>query len=485
MRKAKHMIAEASHSDYTEYIRPTDGVFWPGDNCGEEVHAQAWYDIEKDGGWCHVRRFTDDAFAERFARNIEDLINCGRVGYGSATAGAGYSCYSLIKALTADNYHYNGQTLDYDEWIADGGNWRKTGGGYWFDWRGVKADEMDIWKLRHDCAIQCNGLGFVALQLLSGLWFHADDAAADGSPVYYLSTQPSFNFRHSFSTPYMFDRLCTVEPTRPCALGWTLSDITFPCHHVETRTEQASDIWGAFDGDDFPVQVHRVVYSLYGSNDAVWSPVTGSTGRKTADGRNMFLNAYEFVLCGTAERDGGAWGYTPAMEHLMSRDGVTLVPAFSVARDEPIFIDRQPDDITTPEGTVARFSIDAGSADGNDLKFQWEYQSPTMTNWVNSTLVGSKTATLSVTASAGRDGFRYRCRVYDDRGNELYSEPGTLRIGEEFAVTHNEVRQDGAAVPGDIFGITQPTNLLRGDVISTRLKSEGRTANSGHAAFWI
>lgn len=485
MLHAKHMIAEASHSDYSSYIRPTDKAYWPGDNCGEEVHTQIWYNIEKDGGWCHVRRFKDESFADRFAGKIEDIINCGRVGYGSPTAGAGFSCYSLIKALTADNYNYNGTLLDYDAWIADGGVWNKTGGGHWFDWKGVRADQMDIWKLRHDCAIQCNGLGFVALQLLSGLWFHSDKAAEDGSPVYYLSTQPAYNFKHSFSTMYMFDPLCTTEPTKPVGLGWSVSGLTCPCHHVEDRTVSASTVWGSVDGADFDVQVHRVVFSLYGSNDAVWTPSVGDTGKKTADGRKIYSHAYEFVICGTATQSGGEWVYTPAMEHLMSRDGVTLVPAFSNAGEQSINIEKQPDDIYAPAGMNVVFTVEAVAGDGGDLTYQWQYKAPNGTTWANSGLSGNKTDSMTVAASSGRDGYQYRCRLRDSGGNEVYSSAGTLIIAEEYHTSANDSEQQTSVVPSDIASIVQPTNLLRGDVINTRLQSEGRTAASGHAAFWI
>ena len=76
-------------------------------------------------------------------------------------------------------------------------------------------------------------------------------------------------------------------------------------------------------------------------------------------------------------------------------------------------ITKQPEDLEATLGTVVHFSI---TATGNGLTYQWQYQAPGKTKWTNSSLSGNKTARLRVTATAGRNGGKYRCVVVDEEG---------------------------------------------------------------------
>ena len=59
--------------------------------------------------------------------------------------------------------------------------------------------------------------------------------------------------------------------------------------------------------------------------------------------------------------------------------------------------------------------------------YQWQYKAPTGSAWANTTLTGNKTDTLTVAATAGRNGYSYRCRVTVDGANQ-YTEPIALVI---------------------------------------------------------
>ena len=70
--------------------------------------------------------------------------------------------------------------------------------------------------------------------------------------------------------------------------------------------------------------------------------------------------------------------------------------------------DVRPTDVVAQVGSNAIFTT---TAYGPDLTYQWQYKSPTGTAWTSSTLTGNKTATFTVPATAGRNGYQYRCQI--------------------------------------------------------------------------
>lgn len=85
----------------------------------------------------------------------------------------------------------------------------------------------------------------------------------------------------------------------------------------------------------------------------------------------------------------------------------------------------QPKNATADENANARFAV---TASGLNLTYQWQYQAVGSTTWTNTTLTGAKTATLSVPATAGRNGCKYRCVVTDASGNVVNSTAATLTV---------------------------------------------------------
>jgi hypothetical protein len=71
-------------------------------------------------------------------------------------------------------------------------------------------------------------------------------------------------------------------------------------------------------------------------------------------------------------------------------------------------ITTQPQSVTVAEGGTAKFTV---VATGTSLTYQWQYQLPGSSTWANSPATGNKTATLSVPATADRNGNKYRCIV--------------------------------------------------------------------------
>ena len=88
-------------------------------------------------------------------------------------------------------------------------------------------------------------------------------------------------------------------------------------------------------------------------------------------------------------------------------------------------ITSQPADVTVAAGERARFSV---VADGDDLTYQWQYSADGGETWSKSTYTSATSATLSMTAQAGWDGYLYRCVISTSSGNATASAPATLTV---------------------------------------------------------
>ncbi len=86
-----------------------------------------------------------------------------------------------------------------------------------------------------------------------------------------------------------------------------------------------------------------------------------------------------------------------------------------------------PTDCSTTANTTAAFSV---SAEGDGLTYQWQYNNPASGVWKNnsSATKGYNTDTLTVEATAARNGYQYRCVVTDANGTTVTSDPATLSV---------------------------------------------------------
>ena len=85
----------------------------------------------------------------------------------------------------------------------------------------------------------------------------------------------------------------------------------------------------------------------------------------------------------------------------------------------------QPANKYLPAGKTAKFTV---KVSGTGLKYQWQYRTSSSGSWKNASAAGNKTATLSVPATATRNGYQYRCKITDKYGNVIYSNTATLKI---------------------------------------------------------
>ena len=88
-------------------------------------------------------------------------------------------------------------------------------------------------------------------------------------------------------------------------------------------------------------------------------------------------------------------------------------------------ITTQPTAKTAKAGTTVKFTV---AATGAGKTYQWQYRTSSTGTWKNTTATGAKTATLSVSVTASKNGYQYRCIVKDNAGNSVTSNAAKLTV---------------------------------------------------------
>ncbi len=148
---------------------------------------------------------------------------------------------------------------------------------------------------------------------------------------------------------------------------------------------------------------------------------TGMTGNKTATltvSATMGLNGTQF-RCVVKDKYGAT----------VTSNAATLTVV------EGPRISSNPASVTTSAGMTATFRV---AASGSGLTYQWQSRS-SGGSWGNTSMTGSKTATLSVTATMGLSGVQFRCVVKDKYGATATSNAATLTVVERPMISSNPV----------------------------------------------
>ena len=134
-------------------------------------------------------------------------------------------------------------------------------------------------------------------------------------------------------------------------------------------------------------------------------------------------------------------------------------------------ITKQPEDFTGPVGNQATFSI---AANGDDLKYQWQYYSNG--TWKNSGATGNKTSKLTVDITNARNGMKFRCLVTDRYGNEKLSGEAAIHVGSLLEITKQPSNFTGPVGSTATFSITAKGDGLK---YQWQYYSNGTWKNSG------
>ncbi|MBO4476711.1 MAG: leucine-rich repeat domain-containing protein [Lachnospiraceae bacterium] len=142
--------------------------------------------------------------------------------------------------------------------------------------------------------------------------------------------------------------------------------------------------------------------------NSTWSN-SGQTGAKTLKlevNTTAGLHGWQF-RCVITDAKGNTVNSNPAT--------LKLVPKITT----------QPKDAFANPGTKATFTVAAtGKA---NLSYQWQSRKDSSSEWSNSGQTGAKTAKLQVNATAGLNGWQFRCVVTDGNGQKSASQAATLK----------------------------------------------------------
>lgn len=131
---------------------------------------------------------------------------------------------------------------------------------------------------------------------------------------------------------------------------------------------------------------------------------------------------------------------------------VSVIGGLPEGGDENITIITQPRNVSSPINSDILFSV---VAIGEGLTYQWEYMTSGSTIWKNSGMPGNNTDTLTFSAKAYHDGYKYRCLITDANGNEIRTNDVVITISDEEPVYEKPVTAKTATIITEtgIYGI--------------------------------
>ncbi|MBQ2061843.1 MAG: immunoglobulin domain-containing protein [Oscillospiraceae bacterium] len=144
---------------------------------------------------------------------------------------------------------------------------------------------------------------------------------------------------------------------------------------------------------------------------------TGTWKKSTMDGATTAT----LIVQATSARNG--YQYKCKVTNAAGYKYTNAVTLTVTAAPKPK-ITTQPASKSVSAGTTVKFTV---KASGDNLSYQWYYRTSSTGTWKKSTLTGATTATLTVSATAARNGYQYRCKVSNDYGY-VYSNAATLTV---------------------------------------------------------
>ena len=107
-------------------------------------------------------------------------------------------------------------------------------------------------------------------------------------------------------------------------------------------------------------------------------------------------------------------------------DGTVLTTEFAeLTVITTINITYHPNNQLVAKGAKGQFTV---KAEGEGLKYVWEYHTPDGSRWIETSMEGNTRETVMIPAIANRDGYMYRCKITDDAGMVVYTNPATMTV---------------------------------------------------------
>jgi len=147
--------------------------------------------------------------------------------------------------------------------------------------------------------------------------------------------------------------------------------------------------------------------------------------RRSATGAwsNTSLTGYNTATL-TVEATKAKNGYQYRCVLRGSKNSTIQSNAATLYAGDPVVISSQPVDATAAVGKTVKFIVEAS----NVYSYQW-YYSKNGTTWNKTTMTGAATNTLSVSVTAARNGYSYKCLITGYNGTEVYTNTVKLTVG--------------------------------------------------------
>lgn len=180
--------------------------------------------------------------------------------------------------------------------------------------------------------------------------------------------------------------------------------------HVETQGEGLTYQWE--------------YNSAGGASTVSWWAMGSTTGCKTD---TLTIAG----VSGSTNRDGYAYRCI-----VTDPDGYIMTSEFAILHVTTADIQAQPEDQYVAVGGNAVFTAVTG---GDVAGYQWEYSNNGGTSWWTSSTTGNKSNSITVGATAARNGNLYRLKITDSEGNILYTRAAKLIVdtGADVTITAN------------------------------------------------
>ncbi len=153
-------------------------------------------------------------------------------------------------------------------------------------------------------------------------------------------------------------------------------------------------------------------WQAYNPNTGKWTNSSAPTAKKATLVITAQTGHHNFKFRCIVTDSNGSTTSQPAL--LTVRPGITT----------------QPSDTTAAVGATAKFTVAAKGI--GTLSYQWQSQAPGSTGWKDSSAPSAKTATLSFTAQAAHNGYKFRCVITDANGNSSVTRGALLNVKPGF-----------------------------------------------------
>ena len=300
----------------------------------------------------------------------------------------------------------------------------------------VAGDEVEVtWSVTGGTGKGCT--------VISPEWCFYDafgDSSYSSAPDYYYGAVGSFRTRvPDWATRGTFS-LWAIDEGDPDGTGRNRSFTKTVIRKTRIRTQPT---------DRSVIEGNNAVFTVQASGDGLkyqWqyrSSAAGTWSNSPATGSRTAT----LLVPGTMSRNG--YQYRCVITDQNGESVISSVAKLTVQTELKIL--KQPENVTAEAGEKAYFAV---TADGDGLKYLWQYRTSASGAWVSATQSSATAAALTVSVTEAKDGYQYRCIVTDQYGNTALSSTAVLSLPTELKILVHPAKTTVATGMNAKFAVT-------------------------------